>query len=338
MAGLEARYRRICTDAGAGGYQAFPDLCRCANGDLLCVLYAGYGHISGPTDALPNGARICAIRSEDQGLTWGAATVVADTPWDDRDPHICCLRSGRLICNFFTYYPAGGPPRAGQPYKEVWIATSDDDGRTWSEAQCLPTTAGDHWGIGGPVREMPDGQLVMPLYEEFAEPVLRNRSAVILSEDQGATWSTPVFVDPNANDNDEPDVVALPDRWLCVMRTNHGDSMFWSESRDGGRTWTASQPIGFFGHAPYLLYTSRKVLLLAHRGPGTSLHYSLDDGRTWSENVPLDTVGGAYPSMVELPDGRVLVVYYEEGEGSAIRAQFLRADARGVELLPWPGD
>jgi len=79
------------------------------------------------------------------------------------------------------------------------------------------------------------------------------------------------------------------------------------------------------------------VLLLGHRGPGTSLHYSLDDGRTWSENVQLDTVGGAYPSMVELSDGRVLVVYYEEGEGSAIRAQFLRADADGVELLPWPG-
>src|SRR5438132_1136428 len=62
--------RRIVTDAGAGGYQAFPDVCRLKNGDLFCVFYAGYGHISHPTDRLPRGGRICAIRSQDEGKTW----------------------------------------------------------------------------------------------------------------------------------------------------------------------------------------------------------------------------------------------------------------------------
>ncbi len=348
---LERRFERICTDAGAGGYQAFPDVCRCANGDLLCVFYAGYAHVSGPTEGLPRGARIAAIRSTDEGLTWGPASVVADTPWDDRDPHICCLSSGRLVCNFFTYYPAGGPPReaAAEPYKEIWLATSADDGHTWSEPELIPSVANDHFGVGGPIREMPGGLLAMPIYEEHPQPILRTRSAVIFSEDGGRTWSEPTFIDAAADDNDEPDVVALPDRWLCVMRTNRGESMFWSESVDVGRGWTPSREIGFSGQAPYLLYTSQKVLLLAHRGPGTSLHYSLDDGRTWGDNVQIDTASGAYPSMLELSDGRVLIVYYEEGEGSAIRAQFMRVGARrsvgptllsglgGVELLAWPG-
>jgi hypothetical protein len=31
-------------------------------------------------------------------------------------------------------------------------------------------------------------------------------------------------------------------------------------------------------------------------------------------------VGGAYPSLVELPDGLVYCVYYEEGKGRAFEA------------------
>ena len=31
----------VCQDAGAGGYEAFPDVCRRADGQLICVFYAG---------------------------------------------------------------------------------------------------------------------------------------------------------------------------------------------------------------------------------------------------------------------------------------------------------
>ncbi|MCA1595204.1 MAG: glycoside hydrolase, partial [Chloroflexi bacterium] len=95
--------RRIVTDAGAGGYQAFPDICRLRDGTLFCVFYAGYTHISHPNDRLPKGGRVCAVRSSDEGASWSAPTVVADTPDDDRDPSVCCLPDGTLLCNFFTY-------------------------------------------------------------------------------------------------------------------------------------------------------------------------------------------------------------------------------------------
>ena len=54
------------------------------------------------------------------------------------------------------------------------------------------------------------------------------------------------------------------------------------------------------------------------------------------EGQPLviDDVGGAYPSMVNLKDGSVLVVYYEEGEGSSIRAKRFHVTAKGIEWLP----
>ena len=65
------------------------------------------------------------------------------------------------------------------------------------------------------------------------------------------------------------------------------------------------------------------------------MHYSVDECRTWSENVLIDAVGGAYPSIVDLKDGTVLVVYYEEGGGSNIRAKRLRASKSGIEILPF---
>ena len=37
--------------------------------------------------------------------------------------------------------------------------------------------------------------------------------------------------------------------------------------------------------------------------------------------------------MVNLKDGTVLIVYYEEGEGSSVRAKRLRATRTGIEWL-----
>lgn len=329
---MSPAFQVICQDAGAGGYEAFPDVVRLHDGDLLCVFYAGYGHVSHPTPDLPRGARVCAVRSTDNGRSWGPAEVVADTPWDDRDPHVCQLADGTVICNWFTYY-AGATPRPGNPnpYKEIWLARSSDSGHTWTEPELIRSTADDHWGCSAPIRQMPDGTLIMPIYKELPDP-LRVWSAVITSTDGGLTWGAPVMVDPENDDNDEPDIIRLPNgRLLCVMRSNRGDCTMWqSWSEDGAKSWSTSTPVGFPGHAPYLLRTSQGILLCAHRLPGTSVHYSLDDGQSWSENVLVDSVGGAYPSMAELPDGRVLIVYYEEGEGSSIRARFFRVSPDGI--------
>ncbi len=329
-------YKVICEDAGAGAYEAFPDICRCANGDLLCVFYVGYGHIAFPREDLPKGARVCSVRSTDDGETWGPPEIVVDTPWDDRDPSITALSDGTLICNWFTYYGGrdDGRPGCESKYKELWLSFSSDNGHTWTEPHLVPHTAGAHWGCSSPIIELRDGMLLWPIYREYQGP-LRNWSAIMRSTDGGKTWSDPAWVDESNDDNDEPAIIERPDGIiLCLMRTNHGDSMWWSVSEDKGLTWSPSEKIGFPGQAPYLFYAG-DVLLLAHRVPGTSLHYSLDDGASWSETLLLDTCIGAYPSMVRRNDGTVLIVYYEEGEGSSIRAQRLRVTREGIEPVGW---
>lgn len=77
---------------------------------------------------------------------------------------------------------------------------------------------------------------------------------------------------------------------------------------------------------------------MAHRLPSTSLHYSLDEGQTWSENIVVYKVGGAYPSMVTLKDDTILIVYYEEGDRSSIRAKRFRAKPSGIEWLSLDAD
>jgi sialidase-1 len=335
----QRKFQLVCEDAGAGGYEAFPDVVRLANGDLLCGFFAGDGHVSHPSPAWPRGSRICSVRSTDEGRTWGPPKVLVDTPWDDRDPSLCQLADGTVLVNWMTNYVRSPSARPGNPdpYTEIWLARSADNGRTWTAPQLIESTKSAHWKCSSPIRRLLDGTLIMSIYDERrVERGTAEKSAMIMSSDGGLTWSRPHIVDPDNDDNDEPAVIPLRDgRLLCVMRTNvTGNTMWESVSLDGGKTWTKSEPLLCFGNSPYLFVTSNNILLLAYRrNPiGTWMNFSLDFGKSWSDYVMIDAVRGGYPSMAELPDGRILVVYYEEGYGSSIRSQIFRATREGIEF------
>lgn len=316
-------YIHVCTDAGAGAYEAFPDVCRLSDGRLMTVFYAGYGHVSLPNDQLPRGGRISYCTSDDEGHTWSAAKVLYDGPDDDRDPSIVQLASGRLICNFFSLRQTD---QAGKRWMGLgaWMVTSDDLGQTWSTPQQIARDA----YCSSPIRELSDGRLILGLYREGNGSA---NGAVVISDDEGRTWGDVIDIDNGGTPlAAETDVIELKDGTLYAAQRA---VMSFSVSKDRGNTWSVSKPMGFAGHCPYFLRTQDDIILLAHRVPSTSLHYSLDECETWSDNVPVDTVGGAYPSMVNLKDGTVLIVYYEEGAGSSIRAKRLRATHSGIEWL-----
>ncbi|HHX41508.1 MAG TPA: DUF1080 domain-containing protein [Armatimonadetes bacterium] len=328
---LKPPFSDLCTDAGTGGYEAFPDVCRTKSGELLCVFYAGHGHVSVPNDKLPKGARICLARSTDNGKTWSKPEVVVDTPIDDRDPSITQLSDGRLVVTYMTYVPGRKPMT-----HEVFLVWSADGGKTWGPPQPVDSPLKGNEAVSEPIREMPDGTLLLPLYGA-AEPGQKSTVCVLLSRDGGRSWPEHAMVHLEGEHLHEPSVVRLPDgRLLMVIRPR----MTWCESTDGGRSWTRPQAMPVSGDAPYLLLTSRQILLCAFRHrptKSTRLIYSTDAGKTWSEPILLDRVIGAYPSLVELPDGRILVVYYTEGAGSDIRALFLDASRAGVRVLPKEG-
>jgi hypothetical protein len=343
----------VCEDAGAGAYEAFPDVCRLSDGRLMAVFYAGYDHVALPNAQLPKGGRVSYCTSSDEGHTWSKAEVLYDGPDDDRDPSIVQLKDGRVVCNFFSLRKAEGksPPWIGLG---SWMVTSTDlcAGRlglrpdpapvgtesqptqpphdkiaphafTWS----APQQISPKYYCSSPIREISGARLILGLYQELPTT---SAGAVAISDDGAKTWRVVDIPNGGYRLDAETDVIELADGTLYAAQR---PTMCFSISKDRGETWSVSKPMGFEGHCPYFLRTRDNIILLAHRVPNTSLHYSLDECRSWSKNVPVDTVGGAYPSMVNLKDGSVLIVYYEEGPGSSIRCKRLRATKSGIEWL-----
>jgi hypothetical protein len=334
-------YLDVATDAGAGGYEAFPDVTRTSSGDLLAVFYGGYKHVpSTPTPDLPNGGRVSMVRSLDNGLTWSQPQTVLDTAADDHDPTINQLSDGRLVVAVCSW-PV---ENTHKPYL-VW---SNDNGHTWGAPKRLdvvqPLAATEV--PSGPIVELGNGTMLMATYGTVNAGDPYTSAVVRRSTDSGATWTFPSSsvlrsTDPNDPNVTEPSLVRLPDdRLLMIAR----QKMFWSESTDDGYTWSPLSPMPLRGDSPYLLLTSDDILLcgIRYRGDangrnrGTALIQSLDFGQTWSDPFMLAPVIGGYTSMVELDDGRIFVTYYTEGDGSDIRGAYVYSDVSGIRFAPIP--
>lgn len=318
----------ISRGGDAGPYQAFPDACRLKNGDIACVFYAGYGHVSLPKPGWPDGGRICMVRSKDEGRTWSAPATIYDDGDDNRDPHIARLRDGSVLLTFFSLKPG----RGGKPYEGVGVqmARSRDDGRTWEKE--ARTIAPPGWYCSAPVRQLRDGTCLLGIY---AEDGGESYGGVIRSEDGGRTWSAPIPIGKGQGLplDAETDLIEMRDGTLYAALRSSRVHMHFATSVDRGRTWSPATDIGFPGHAPHLTRLRSGEIVLAHRLPQTSLHVSGDEGRTWRGPYRIDDVIGAYPAVVELRDRTLLVVWYTEGADSRVRARRFRLGADGLEPL-----
>lgn len=317
--------QRISRGDAAGSYQAFPDACKLKNGEIVCVFYAGYGHVSLPSREYPRGGRICIVRSSDEGHTWSQPVVIYDSSDDDRDPHIAQLSDGTLVCTFFTYRQ-----KAKGVHCDTKAIFSYNNGQTWSGRA---TTVARSYATSAPVREFTPGRCLLGVYTEGAGGTY---AAIAISTDGGKRWQDPIPLSkdcPALPDGTETDIIQLKNGSLLAIIRSDRVNMHYCLSRDEGHTWTPPQDIGFKGHAPHLTRLSTGEILLTHRLPYTALHISRDDSRSWEGPYVLDEVIGAYPSTVELKGGSVLVVYYEEGEGSAVRAARIRLRQKGIENL-----
>ena len=113
------------------------------------------------------------------------------------------------------------------------------------------------------------------------------------------------------------------DDWRIVAQIRHEGKVdanwtLQTESADGGMTWTIPRAITFGIPSQLLkLRDGRLLMTYGHRRPpfGNQARLSTNHGRTWSEPMIVSGDGTAgdlgYPSTVELADGTLLTVWYE---------------------------
>jgi len=335
-------FQVISRGESSGTYQAFPDACRLKNGEIVSVFYAGYGHVSLPSADWPKGGRICMVRSSDEGRNWSAPEVLFDDGDDNRDPHIAQLDDGSLVCTFFSWHMDG--PKLNKSSDFTWkifnqrahgtgtqMVRSTDNGRTWGKtAQSI----NKDWYCSAPVRQLPDGTCLLGLYQEDRK-TKSGWGGVTRSTDHGQSWSepSPIGKGQNLPLDAETDLIRLKDGTIFAALRSSKINMHYATSADDGKTFSDARDIGFKAHCPHLNRLSTGEIVLAHRLPNTSIHVSSDEGKTWRGPYEIDSVIGAYPATVELKDHTILIMYYSEGERSAIRAMRFQLKPEGIERL-----
>lgn len=120
-----------------------------------------------------NHGSLMVLTSEDDGVTWDAAVVVAEEPEiKPSEPSICALPGGKLLLVART---GVGHKDAGQIYQSI----SEDQGRSWSPL--VPTPM---FGHPPHLLRLSDGR-VLCSYGNRREPF---EIKACLSEDGGSSW------------------------------------------------------------------------------------------------------------------------------------------------------
>ena len=152
--------------------------------------------------------------------------------------------------------------------------------------------------------------------------------ACVRTEDGGLTWKLLSWIGPERINSIMPGSVRLDQSTLlCMIRRTKPPEMASYLSNDNGVTWNKLPDpvkVDANGNPPALLKLQDDRLCLVYglrrketrpQGIGMYVTYSSDSGQSWTEPELLRGNDGAvwdigYPRAVELPNGKVVALYY----------------------------
>ncbi len=155
------------------------------------------------------------------------------------------------------------------------------------------------------------------------------------TDDGGKSWTFVAWISPEPKGYAiMPSTVRLSSNMLLSAVRRKEDGVGWIEtytSSDNGRTWSylnrAVESTGIGSNPPSLIRLSdgRICLTYGYRGKpyGIRARMSTDKGRTWGPDRFLRSDGGStdlgYPRSVQRPDGKIVTVYYFNGQSNGER-------------------
>jgi hypothetical protein len=327
-------------------YYITPWLTRLRNGDLVVTAREAYARETAQRGHLDPTARGVMVRSRDGGRTWSPKIVFDDETYrfsQTQDPPIMELSDGRLLVTLYSWsispLPMGFPSSRRAfvaTFEGLWTRASADGGLTWTPRRPVSVEGLPPLSARVPPVELPDGTLVMAVYDEGPKRsgLEWSRCWSIRSTDRGLTWGGAALIaedEQHRRNFEEPSLLRLRNgKLLTMMRITAGRSPLWpdekegylwqSESADGGRSWSKPVKTAIWGYPADVIELQDGRLLCVYgyrRKPyGLRAVISRDGGGAWdmSREIVLRDDGGdrdlGYPSSVEFPDGRVLTVYW----------------------------
>lgn len=274
------------------------------NGDLLGIWYGG-SYESADDQTLFLARRRKGVRSWDK-----PRALVRDSAQPPGNAVIFTGAGGRVWI-IWARMEASRPLRRGGGWHPVRLMyrTSPDNGASWSADRPLNT---DVQGLprNPPVRTA-DGGLLLPLGGSAGGKLA---SFYLHSADGGLTWRRSAGAAPGGG---QPALAERADGSLLMLMRSL-PRILSSESRDGGRNWSATAPTALRcpdsglsvtrfanGHLVVVFNDSE-----VDRTP-LSVARSLDGGLTWEKPLVLEANPGeySYPYAIRTPDGNIHITY-----------------------------
>jgi len=190
---------------------------------------------------------------------------------------IAALPEGAVLAAWF------GGTAEGHDDTAIWHARRDAAG-AWSEPRMLADLGPvPHWN---PVLFAPP-DAPLHLFFKTGRHIPAWQTWVATSDDGGATWTTPRELVPDDRGGrgpvKNPPIVTADGAWVAPASNEEGRwTCFADVSRDRGRTWTASRPIGDGVIQPALWESEPGLLHMLMRSRHGAVYRSdsFDGGRT----------------------------------------------------------
>ncbi|MBQ1965201.1 MAG: exo-alpha-sialidase [Clostridia bacterium] len=214
------------------------------DGSLLMAWQCHLKSPFGSNDRAPS--NISLMNSKDGGATWQNARIAAEMTEgcvNVYSPTLFRNADGSISLYFKRYTQL----EKGKPLLNSFFRTvSFDEGESWSGEETL--WENETFGtINHAMKRLSDGSVLLPVTEfngNMWEAGSRSSVFVLRSEDEFSTWSSSNKISVPMRGLMEPCIAERPDGTLnMVMRTQLG-SVFYSESKDGGKTWSKAQTTG----------------------------------------------------------------------------------------------
>ncbi|GAB5080783.1 sialidase family protein [Arthrobacter sp. AD-310] len=227
---------------------------------------------------------------------WSSPEQLSDDSTRSEQNPILFTNIDGTLWLLYTAQKAGNQDTA-----EVRRRISTDSGRTWGDVETL-FPANETGGVF--VRQLPvalpSGRLIIPIFRCITTPGEKwvgnsDDSAVMISDDGGATWTEHVL--PGSLGCVHMNIQPVADgSLLALFRSRWADSIYESRSTDDGSTWSEPVPTGLPNNNSSIQFVAladgRLALVYNHSraGEGTERRLSLydeidDDGLAEEQGV-----------------------------------------------------